>query len=120
MSHFILRLAYCRTEDLRRWFLLQETHLFKARMDYLGDEECQLFMAKNGMRFDTVSAEEKAAKEHKLKGLVGVNDNNFYASVFYKVPFLQALPLIAPRHVYLERGMAYIPFTRLLNIITVR
>ena len=31
VSHFVLRLAYCRTEDLRRWFLQHECELFKSR-----------------------------------------------------------------------------------------
>lgn len=99
---------------------MQETLLFKTRLEYLTDDEKQDFMAHNGLHFKAVSNEDKNAREHKLKGLSGVNENNFYATVFYEVPFLEALQLIAPRQVYLERGKAYIPFNRLLNIITVR
>ena len=31
ISHYILRMAYCQTEELRRWFLTNESILFKIR-----------------------------------------------------------------------------------------
>jgi hypothetical protein len=36
LSHHILRLAYCRTADLRNWILAQEALLFKYRFKALG------------------------------------------------------------------------------------
>ena len=39
ISHHVLRLAYCRTEELRRWLLAQECLLFKARFSEQSVEE---------------------------------------------------------------------------------
>jgi DNA primase large subunit len=35
VSHFVLRLAYCRTDELRRWLLTQECALFRYRFNKL-------------------------------------------------------------------------------------
>lgn len=117
IGHFILRLAYCRSEDLRRWFLTQECMLFKNRLDNMSDEDRERFMITNGLRFDSVSDAEKHARMHKLVNLAGVNENNFGRTSFYRVPFVQALSLIGNRSVYLERGMAFVPLNRVVSIL---
>lgn len=46
VSHFILRLAYCRSADLRSWYLGQEAALFKARFRQLAPpEQVEFFRA---------------------------------------------------------------------------
>ena len=39
ISHFILRLSHCQSEDQRRWFLSQEVVLFKYRLEQLSSQE---------------------------------------------------------------------------------
>lgn len=99
---------------------MHETLLFKQRLEALEESERAVFMKQNGMRYQEVSSEEKSSKEHKLKGLAGITDRNFITAVYYKVPFLQALQLIGSRSVYLERGMAFVPLTRLVHILTLK
>nr|XP_054486518.1 DNA primase large subunit isoform X2 [Agelaius phoeniceus] len=52
ISHFILRLAYCQSEDLRRWFLQQEMDLFRYRFSQLTDNLMQKFLEHVNLSFE--------------------------------------------------------------------
>ena len=39
VSHFVLRLAFCTSEDNRRWFVAQEGELFKHRYSLMQSQE---------------------------------------------------------------------------------
>jgi len=120
ISHFILRIAYCRTEELRRWYLEKECQLLRFRLEKLSDLERSQVMAANGLEYEMVSEEEKTARKDKLVGVSGVTEATFYgsASTFYKVPYTQALSLVSSRGVYIEKGMAYVPMAKLMAIIS--
>lgn len=83
ISHFILRLAYCRTEELRRWFINNEVLLLKYRLDALGTEEMHNFMIYNNMNYDMITMEEKQLLLDKLISQE-IKDFNVLSTIFYK------------------------------------
>uniref|UniRef100_A0A3P8Z0P9 DNA primase large subunit n=1 Tax=Esox lucius TaxID=8010 RepID=A0A3P8Z0P9_ESOLU len=98
ISHFILRLAYCQTEDLRRWFIQQEIDLFRYRFNCLNSKSKREFLHLNNLRYDTVSV-------HCL---------GFFCFV---VPFQDALDLVRTRKVYLKEGFVYVPHMEIVTIV---
>ncbi|XP_063245486.1 DNA primase large subunit isoform X2 [Prinia subflava] len=56
ISHFILRLAYCQSEDLRRWFLQQELDLFRYRFNELTGDLMQKFLEHVNLSFEALTA----------------------------------------------------------------
>ncbi|XP_074778598.1 DNA primase large subunit isoform X2 [Athene noctua] len=56
ISHFILRLAYCQSEDLRRWFLQQEMDLLRYRFNELTDGLRQKFLEHVNLSFEALTA----------------------------------------------------------------
>lgn len=118
ISHFILRLAYCRSEDLRRWFIMQEMDLFRYR--FLNESTSQItkFMEANDLNYQPIPKEEKERLLPKL--IASSRDPNpltLQSTDFYKVPFTEALDLVKGRKVYLEKGWAYVPHSDLVSII---
>ncbi|GFS36961.1 DNA primase large subunit [Trichonephila inaurata madagascariensis] len=109
VSHFILRLAYCRREDLRRWFITQEVDLFRLRFITETSQARSAFMQSNGLNYDAIEGYEK----DRLKDFLYLGYNHSVskamATKFYKVPFIEVLDLVKNRKVFLEQGYAYIP-----------
>ncbi|WIA35479.1 hypothetical protein OEZ86_003910 [Tetradesmus obliquus] len=58
LSHHILRLAYCRTADLRSWLLAQEALLFKFRFKALGRQQQVEFFSSMGLPYHAISDAE--------------------------------------------------------------
>ncbi|KAM5163039.1 DNA primase large subunit [Mantella aurantiaca] len=118
ISHFILRLAYCQSEDLRRWFIQQEMELFKFRFNQLQKEKVQDFLKYNGLEYIGIGEEEKKRHQDDLiSSSYGFSSPKLEELEFYKVRFQDALDLVRPRKVFLSQGFAYIPHTEIVTII---
>ncbi|XP_059059366.1 DNA primase large subunit [Achroia grisella] len=116
IAHFILRLAYCRTEELRRWFITRELELFKMRFTIMNTESVDTFFKLNNLCYTNISDEEKNDIIHYLR------DSTPYHNVdnmkFYKVKFYEVLDLVKLRKVYLHAGYAYIPHKDFVSVLS--
>jgi DNA primase large subunit len=141
ISHFVLRLAYCRTEDLRRWFLAQEVALLKYRLNNTNSNS-NTNSPKGGGNAIAKALKSILPNAHvltpeELKPLLpkilaatpSLNQNPLQvgstraagnSNVIYRVPFTQALDLVQHRQVFVKAGMAYIPESKLLTLVTAK
>lgn len=135
-SHFILRAAYCKTEELRRWFLSQETFLFKYQLEKIANSSSlalETFLQENHLNFDIVPKEEKKQYASLLLDIPtgnhssnkDYNSNNKVPSLsdilntlYFKIPFQEATDLIATRQCLVRNGFAYVPLTKIVSIVT--
>lgn len=107
-SHFILRLAYCRSEDLRRWFLQNEIELFKWRFANNPPEDLNTWLAANGLKYEAISREDHAALQSKLQEMAACRKEvSEERREHYKVPFEEVVDLIRQRRVFVRAGFAY-------------
>ncbi|CAH1164056.1 unnamed protein product [Phaedon cochleariae] len=118
ISHYILRLAYCRSEELRRWFLSRELEWFKLRFNAQTQQGIMKFLLKNDLTYTPISNEEKEhIKVELISCTPGLSDVSCEANDFYKVHFSEVLPLVKNRRVFIRSSYAYIPTTDLVICI---
>ncbi|KAJ3248611.1 DNA primase large subunit [Chytriomyces hyalinus] len=114
LSHFILRLAFCRTEDNRSWFMNHETLLFKYRFESEFQEERSGFLKFQQLNAAPISKQERETLFSELRSLFPTS----YDQPFFKVPFEQVLPLVSRRAVVLKAGFAFVPETEQSTLVT--
>ncbi|KAJ0988832.1 hypothetical protein J5N97_007188 [Dioscorea zingiberensis] len=108
ISHFVLRLVYCRTEDLRNWFLSMETILFRCRFRRENPESQRMLITEFDFPYKAVNHAEFEVVKEKLVQVSRTIGQSSNESIFFKMPFEEVPDLVASRKVFLLKGFAYV------------
>ncbi|KAL2175148.1 eukaryotic and archaeal DNA primase, large subunit-domain-containing protein [Thermothelomyces heterothallicus CBS 202.75] len=110
-SHFILRLAFASTEDLRRRFARAETMLFRLRFQTDDSRERAAFIRTLNLDWEPVSDEEKRELAPQLASTIGYGKRapQVLDEDWLKVDWTRVPDLIENRKVYVRAGKAYVP-----------
>ena len=113
-SHFLLRLAYSRTEAMRKWFVKQEVELFKYRFNKADD--CMRAACMPGLQ--PIEEDEYGMFAQELMSTFCWRDMTGGKQYFkdekepwthiYKAPFEQVADLVQQRKVFMRGGWAYV------------
>ncbi|KAE8730121.1 putative DNA primase large subunit [Hibiscus syriacus] len=119
ISHFVLRLVYCRTEELRKWFLSMEITLFRYRFRLESSEAQRALMSEFKLPYKAVSNAEFECVKDKLGQVARSMGQTLAAAdaIFYKVPFEEVPELVAGRRVFIHKGYAYVAMNQVVSLV---
>lgn len=116
-SHFILRLAFSSTEDLRRRFSRLETMLFRLRYKMDDARERQDFVnSLDFLAWEMVSEKEKLELGEDLRAATGTARKGEEEG-WFKVEWERVPELVEARKVLLKRGTAYVPIREQMSLV---
>ncbi|XVF85308.1 hypothetical protein PTKIN_Ptkin17bG0107200 [Pterospermum kingtungense] len=117
ISHFVLRLVYCRTEELRKWFLSMETALFRYHLGSQTSEAQRALMSEFKLPYRAVSNAELESVKDKLVQVARCIGSDTADAIYYKVPFEEVPELVAGRRVFIHKGYAYVAMHQVVSLI---
>ncbi|KAL8729847.1 MAG: hypothetical protein Q9166_004488 [cf. Caloplaca sp. 2 TL-2023] len=117
-SHFILRLAFSSTEDLRRRFARVEGALFRLRFQTENARERQDFVASLSLNWEAVSEQEKRILAQDLwSATPNLKKSEIDDSGWFKVDFETVPELVEARRIFVKAGKAYVPSKEQMSIV---
>lgn len=139
ISHFILRLGFCNTEENRKWFLKQEVELFKFRyeLNQSAPERKAVFDELLGTQFETVDIKQLYEAGPTVNGrkplpkVYSTGIGNYSAGTtswggnynknfpYYKVSILDTAVhwMVEKRMLFVKAGYAYVPAQKFKDIV---
>ena len=113
VSHYFARLSFCRSAELREWFVRAETALFVWRFSGTALDADQAAFVRTQrvlgagacMPLDTA---EFAVHENDVRAATGTTFCAASAACFYKVQFEHAADAVRSRRAFLKDGWAYV------------
>ncbi|RLV90277.1 DNA primase large subunit [Spathaspora sp. JA1] len=138
-SHYILRLVFCRSEELRKKFIKNETTLFKVRYNLLQPKEQQEFIElyNDRLSWNYITPQEKQQVFDQLFAACGLTIKNnllvegeslnneqlrqhiLTKENFIKLPFEKCGGLVGSRSIFLSNGYGYLPSSLQLNLLAI-
>eukprot|EP00501_MAST-03F_sp_TOSAG23-6_P001327 GSMAST32.ASY1.ANO1.1375.1 assembled CDS len=113
ISHYILRLAYCQTEELRRWFLSNECALFRHRFKEESPKDVDAFMRIYKLNYEQISASDRELFSRQLRQ---VHAANAYGNKTEQLE-INYFRLVQRRQVFVNDGFAFVPREHLINLL---
>ncbi|VVA94361.1 unnamed protein product [Arabis nemorensis] len=110
ISHFVLRLVYCRSDELKKWFLSNETALFRHRFRIKSFEVQRTIAAEFGLSNKVATGAEVESLKEKLGQVIrsmGEKSPNV-ETIYFKVPFEEVPDLVSGRRVFIQKGYAFV------------
>uniref|UniRef100_A0A0K0F630 DNA primase large subunit n=1 Tax=Strongyloides venezuelensis TaxID=75913 RepID=A0A0K0F630_STRVS len=120
ISHYMLRLALCKDTEQTRWFVDQEHELFKYRFSKLSRADVELFLNLNDIKLEKVPADELNQLIDSISAASRRKVTDIRKTDYYKVNFLEAINLVKKRKVFISVGTAYLGFSDLEDMISMK
>ncbi|KAI5294078.1 hypothetical protein KEM52_004725 [Ascosphaera acerosa] len=116
-SHYILRLAFAGTQELRARFVRLETMLFRLRYQTDDTRDRTAFVTDLDFDWEEVAEDEKEDLKEQLLAASGGVVRNVKAEQWFKVEWTRVPELVERRTVLLRRGKAYVPSSQQMSMV---
>ena len=115
VSHFLLRLYCCRSQELRKWFIWHEMKFLQFQLlDNDNKVDLDIFLATNNFPFLPVTGDERSAAENDL---FFKNHPDIRIMNIYKMDFKHAFDVIRSRKCIIRHGTAYVMEDEMVGLI---